>query len=106
MLTAEATDHLVAALREALTNAAKHAHAKRVDVVVQIDSGDVLLIVNDGAATIGSPTIAGAKVQATVEGEIKGPKLISFRYKAKERQRSKRGHRQHYTRLLINTIEG
>ena len=47
MLTAEATDHLVAALREALTNAAKHAHAKRVDVVVQIDSGDVLLIVTD-----------------------------------------------------------
>lgn len=47
MLTAEATDHLVAALREALTNAAKHAHAKRVEVVVQIDSGDVVLVVTD-----------------------------------------------------------
>ncbi len=47
MLTVEATDHLVAALREALTNAAKHAHAKRVDVIVQIDKGDVLLVVTD-----------------------------------------------------------
>ena len=49
---------------------------------------------------------AGAAVQATVEGLVKGPKLIAFRYKAKERQRRKRGHRQKYTRLHINTIEG
>ena len=52
MLTAEATDHLVAALREALTNAAKHAHGKRVDVVVQIDSGDVVLVVTDDGVGI------------------------------------------------------
>lgn len=68
--------------------------------------GDVLLLVNDGGATIGSPTVAGASVTATVEGEIKGPKVYAFRYKAKERQRRKRGHRQKYTRLIINTIEG
>jgi signal transduction histidine kinase len=47
MLSPEATDQLVAALREALTNAAKHAHAKKVDVVVQIDEGDVILVVTD-----------------------------------------------------------
>lgn len=47
MLTPEATDQLVAALREALTNAAKHAHAKKVDVVVQLDGGDVVLVVTD-----------------------------------------------------------
>jgi signal transduction histidine kinase len=52
MLTAEATDHLVAALREALTNAAKHAEAKRVDVVVQIDAGDVVLVVTDDGVGI------------------------------------------------------
>jgi len=52
MLTAEATDHLVAALREALTNAAKHADAKRVDVVVQIDAGDVVLVVTDDGVGI------------------------------------------------------
>ena len=38
---------MIAALREALTNAAKHASAKRVEVVVQIDSGDVVLVVTD-----------------------------------------------------------
>jgi signal transduction histidine kinase len=47
MLTSEVTDQLVAALREALTNAAKHADAKRVEVVVQIDRGEVVLVVTD-----------------------------------------------------------
>jgi signal transduction histidine kinase len=52
MLTMQATDHLVAALREALTNAAKHADAKRVEVIVQIDSGDVVLVVTDDGVGI------------------------------------------------------
>jgi signal transduction histidine kinase len=47
MLDTETTDQLVAALREALTNAAKHAAARRVEVLVQIDRGDVLLVVTD-----------------------------------------------------------
>jgi len=37
---------------------------------------------------------------------VKAPKVFAFRYKAKERQRRKRGHRQKYTRLQIETIEG
>jgi large subunit ribosomal protein L21 len=67
---------------------------------------EVLLVVNDGAVTVGAPTIAGGLVTAKVEGQIKGPKTISFRYKAKERQRTKRGHRAQYTRLQIEKIEG
>ncbi len=59
MLTAEATDNLVAALREALTNAAKHADAKRVDVIVQIDSGDVILAVTDDG--IGVDDLGGGR---------------------------------------------
>ncbi len=52
MLGTEATDHLIAALREALTNAAKHAQARRVTVVVQLDQGDVLLLVTDDGVGI------------------------------------------------------
>jgi signal transduction histidine kinase len=52
MLTPEAADQLVAALREALTNAAKHADAKRVEVIVQIDSGYVVLVVTDDGVGI------------------------------------------------------
>ena len=68
--------------------------------------GEVLLIVNDGSVTVGKPTIAGAAVNATVIDEFRAPKVIAFRYKAKERQRKKRGHRETYTRLMVNTIEG
>jgi two-component system, NarL family, sensor histidine kinase DevS len=52
MLTPEAADQLVAALREALTNAAKHADARRVEVIVQIDSGNVVLVVTDDGVGI------------------------------------------------------
>ena len=40
-------DHLIAALREALMNSAKHAQAAHVDVLVQIESSSVLLVVTD-----------------------------------------------------------
>ena len=68
--------------------------------------GEVLLIANDGSVTVGAPTITGASVKATVIDEFRAPKVIAFRYKAKERQRKKRGHREYYTRLLVNSIEG
>jgi large subunit ribosomal protein L21 len=67
---------------------------------------EVLLVANDADVTIGAPTIAGGVVTAKVIGEIKGPKTISFRYKAKERQRTKRGHRAQFTQLQIEKIEG
>lgn len=52
MLAPEVTEHLVAALREALTNAAKHADARRVEVIVQIEGGDVVLVVTDDGVGI------------------------------------------------------
>ena len=67
---------------------------------------DVLLIASDGKVNVGAPTVKGAKVTATVLDEFKAPKVIAFRYKAKERQRKKRGHRQVYTRLKIEKIAG
>jgi signal transduction histidine kinase len=75
MLTAEATDHLIAALREALTNAAKHAAAKRVDVIVQIDSGDVVLAVTDdgvGVDDLGAGRRSGVANIASRAQELGG----------------------------------
>ena len=53
---------------------------------------------------MGNPTIKGAKVVAVSLGEAKGEKVIVFKYKPKVRYRSKRGHRQTYTKILINEI--
>ncbi len=56
--------------------------------------------------TVGNPTIEGAKVLATSQGNGKGKKVIVFKYKPKVRYRKKTGHRQLYTRLSIDKIIG
>jgi large subunit ribosomal protein L21 len=70
----------------------------------QIDLPRVLMIVDGENCTIGTPTISGAKVQATVVSQIKGPKVVIFKYTPKKRYRVKKGHRQQYTRLQIDSI--
>ena len=66
---------------------------------------DVLFSVDDGQVTIGTPVIEGAKVQAKVVDHFKGRKILVFKYRPKQRYRVKSGHRQQYTRLLIESIE-
>jgi len=70
----------------------------------QVNLERVLLVVDGEAVSVGTPLVDGASVQATVVAQIKGPKIIVFRYKPKKRYRVKTGHRQKYTRLEINAI--
>ena len=68
---------------------------------------DRVLLIGDGKKlTVGAPTVEGAKVVATSQGEGKGDKVIVFKYKPKVRYRKKTGHRQLYTRLVIDEIIG
>ncbi len=69
-----------------------------------VDLERVLVVVEDDKVSVGQPLVAGAKVQASVVSQVKGPKLIVFRYKPKKRIRRKTGHRQKYTRLQIESI--
>ncbi len=74
------------------------------EVGEQVDLERVLLLSDDGDVQIGAPLVAGAKVQATVLAQVKGPKIVVFKYKPKQRYRVKSGHRQKYTRLQIDMI--
>ena len=66
---------------------------------------DRVLMVGDGdSVTVGTPTVDGASVSATVLGEALGPKLIIFKFKQKATYRRKNGHRQHMTRVRIDEI--
>ena len=66
---------------------------------------DRILLIGDGEdVTIGTPTVAGASVSATVIGEALGPKLVIFKFKQKVKYRRRTGHRQHMTRVRIDTI--
>ncbi len=81
---------------------------ERLDVAeggtVELDK--VLLIADGDKVIVGTPTVDGAKVVATSQGDGKGKKIIVFKYKPKVRYRKKTGHRQLYTRLVIDRIVG
>ena len=70
----------------------------------EVDLERVLLIADGDEVVIGTPLVTGARVQATVVSHVKGPKVTIFKYKPKERYRVKKGHRQQYTRLRIDSI--
>jgi large subunit ribosomal protein L21 len=70
----------------------------------RVELDRVLFIGGDKDTLVGNPIIKGAKVVATSLGEAKGEKIIVFKYKAKVRYRKKKGHRQTYTKLLVNEI--
>jgi large subunit ribosomal protein L21 len=66
---------------------------------------DRVLLVGDGeTVTVGTPTVQGASVRATVLGEELGPKIVVFKFKQKVKYRRRTGHRQHLTRLHIDAI--
>ena len=65
----------------------------------------VLAVSENGQVNFGSPVLAGAKVTAEVQSHYKDRKVIVFKYKPKTRYRRKLGHRQNYTRLLIQGIQ-
>ena len=64
----------------------------------------VLMVSADDGVRVGRPVVEGARVEARVVGEDRGPKVIVFRYKPKIRYRRKTGHRQSFTRLQIERI--
>ena len=70
----------------------------------RVELSDVLLLSQGGTVTVGSPTVAGAKVIGEVEEQRRGEKIVVFRFKAKTRQGVKTGHRQALTRLRITDI--
>ena len=66
----------------------------------------VLLVSNgDGDVTVGTPTVDGASVTASVVEHVKGDKVIVFKKKRRKRYRVKRGHRQQYTQIHIDSLD-
>lgn len=63
---------------------------------------DQVLLVGD---KVGTPLVEGAKVTGTIEKQGKGKKIIVFKMKAKKNYRKKQGHRQAYTKVVINKVE-
>ena len=67
-------------------------------------SFDVLMIGGEGEVKVGSPIIEGAKVEGKVLAQVKGEKIIVYKYKSKKDSKRKIGHRQPYTKVEITAI--
>jgi len=71
----------------------------------EVEFSEVLLIENDKGLEIGAPFVQGAKVKATLFKHGKGKKIVVFKYKAKKREKTKKGHRQPYSEVEITSIK-
>ena len=67
-------------------------------------SFDVLMIGGDGEVKVGNPVLEGAKVEGKVLAQVKGEKIVVYKYKSKKDSKRKIGHRQPYTKVEITAI--
>ncbi len=65
---------------------------------------DKVLLVSDGKVQVGTPYLNGVTVDGTIEKHGKQKKIIIFKIKPKKKYRKKQGHRQPYTKVVINKI--
>lgn len=66
---------------------------------------EVLLTEKDGVVTVGVPVVAGAKAVLKVVEHGKGEKIVVFKYKSKKNIRRKQGHRQPYTKVVVEALQ-
>ena len=67
-------------------------------------SFDVLMLGDGDNVEIGTPILSGAKVQGKVLGQVKGEKIVIYKYKSKKNYHRTAGHRQQYTKVEITEI--
>jgi len=75
-----------------------------VEAGEKINIARVLLMADGDDVMVGTPTVDGIEVKVTVVDHIKGPKIDRFKYRPKKRIRVRGGHRQQYTRLMVDFI--
>ncbi len=76
------------------------------EVGSKVTLGDVLLIGSDEAVRIGAPTLAGASVVGTIVAQDRAAKVMTFKQKRRKGYRRKYGHRQDYTEIRVDQIQG
>ena len=80
-------------------------HIREAEEGQTVEFDKVLLIDNEGAITVGTPTVEGAKVVCEVINPlVKGEKVIVFKMKRRKDYRKKNGHRQQYTQVEIKSV--
>ena len=80
-------------------------HMKDAKEGQAVEFDKVLLVDNNGAVTVGAPTVNGAKVVCEVVNPlVKGDKVIVFKMKRRKDSRSRNGHREQFTEVEIKSV--
>ena len=70
-----------------------------------VEFDQVLLVDDAGKVKVGTPTVKGVKVSGKILQHVKGDKVVVFKKKRRKGYRVKNGHRQDYTKVLIENIK-
>ena len=70
----------------------------------QVKFENVLLVDNNGSVKVGAPTVSGASVSAKVLNHLKGDKVIVFKKKRRKGYQKSNGHRQQFSKIVIEGI--
>ncbi|SMB84449.1 LSU ribosomal protein L21P [Hymenobacter roseosalivarius DSM 11622] len=80
-----------------------YTHKLAGNVGDSVELGNVLLTDNNGSLTIGAPFL-DVKVTGTILAQVKGDKVLVFKKKRRKGYKKLNGHRQDYTKVMINSI--
>lgn len=86
------------------TGEAVYVEKLDVEAGEKVTFDEVILIGGEGTTTVGAPTVDGATVVGTVEKQGREKKVVTYKYKPKKHQHQKKGHRQPYTKVVIDAI--
>ena len=71
-----------------------------------VELSEVLLVAGDGDARVGTPLVDGVKAVGTITAQRRGPKITVFKMKRRKGYKRKQGHRQAFTEVRVDRIEG
>lgn len=71
-----------------------------------VELDEVLLVGGEGEPRVGQPLVEGAKVVGKITDQGKGPKIHVFKMKRRKNYSRRQGHRQRYTEIQVEKIEG
>jgi len=79
-------------------------HRLTGDAGTKVEFTEVLLLDNDGKITVGMPHVAGSKITGKILDHVRGDKVVIFKKKRRKGYEKESGHRQDFSKILIETI--
>lgn len=81
-----------------------YVHRLDSDKGSKLSFDQVLLVSGDAGTTVGAPTVAGARIEATLLDHVKGDKVVVYKKKRRKGYEKKNGHRQSFSQIKIDSI--